>query len=91
MCVYTQRLQTITGFQRLREVRVLEISGSTQLVHIDGFGGIFSLLSVSINLTPSLCYILNQTPDETYWAVCVCVCVLCANMGYMHVILQAWN
>jgi len=77
LCWYTQGLQTITGFQRLREVKTLEISGSAQLIQIDGFGGIFSVLSVTINFTPSLCYLLDQTPDETYWAVCVHVHACC--------------
>jgi len=77
LCVLCVKgLQAITGFQRLREVRMLQISGSTGLVHIDGFGGILSAFSVTINLTPSLCYILDQNPDESYWAVSVCMFIL---------------
>ena len=64
-----QALQSITGFQRLREIHTLVIQENRRLVHVDGFGGILSVHTAVIQ-SNALCYILNETPDSNYWEVC---------------------
>lgn len=62
----------ISGFQRLRFVNVLRITSNDNLVSIDGLSGIVRVQDLlNIRSNPSLCYILDQTPDTDYWLALV--------------------
>ena len=71
MCVVLQRLEVISGFQRLRYLDGLLITRNPQLVAIDGLYGVTEVnLRVDIVGNPLLCYSLDSLSDKPFWQVC---------------------
>ena len=65
-----QKLEVISGFQRLRYLGGLLITQNPQLVAVDGLYGLERAdLRIDIIDNPLLCYSLDSLSDELFWQV----------------------
>ena len=75
-CVcFLQRLEVITGFQRLRYIGGLLITQNPRLVALDGLYGLERAeLRIDIIDNPLLCYSLDSIADRSFWQVNSSLC-----------------
>ena len=65
-----QKLEVISGFQRLRYLEGLLITENPNLVALDGLWGVDTVTSVvNIVNNPQLCYVLDSLSDKPFWQV----------------------
>ena len=65
-----QKLEVISGFQRLRYLDGLLITENPSLLAVDGLWGIDTVTSVvNIINNPELCYVLDSLSDKSFWQV----------------------
>ena len=66
-----QFLETISGFQRLREIGTFQMTHNGMLVSIDGFSGLQrgQVTNLYLNNNRRLCFILGELSDREYWMV----------------------